>query len=106
LGVANLDGDAQLEMVVPYRNSAGQWFLDAFKADGTRLAGFPFAGGANEINVSPTLYDLDGDGRCEIIFTFGNRVIALNGDGSTRWSTAVTRNNYVPNSGYMTITNG
>src|SRR6476661_7389740 len=56
LAVGNLDADAQLEIVVPYRNSSGQWILDAFKPNGTRLPGFPFVGNA-EINVSPTLYD-------------------------------------------------
>src|SRR5437868_7632784 len=81
LAVGNLDADAQLEIVVPYRNSSGQWFLDAFKPNGTRLPGFPYVGDA-EINVSPTLYDLDGDGRDEIIFTCGNRVVALRGNGS------------------------
>jgi FG-GAP repeat len=105
LAVGNLDADAQLEIVVPYRNSSGQWILDAFKADGTRLPGFPFVGDA-EINVSPTLYDLDGDGRDEIIFTCGTRVIALRGNGSMIWSTAINRSNYVPNGGYMTVTNG
>src|SRR5262245_26165798 len=68
LAVGNLDADAQLEIVVPYRNTSGQWFLDAFNPNGTRLPGFPFVGNA-EINVSPTLYDLDADGRDEIIFT-------------------------------------
>src|SRR3954469_14546612 len=61
LGVGNLDGDSQLEIVVPYRNSNGQWLLDAYKANGTRMPCFPYAG-SGEINVSPTLYDLDGDG--------------------------------------------
>src|ERR1700749_1284936 len=106
LAVGNLDGDAQLEIVVPYRNSNGQWLLDAFKANGTRLAGFPYIGGANEINVSPTLYDLDGDGRDEIIFTCGASVIALRGNGSVMWSNSVTYLNYIPNGGYMTVTNG
>ena len=105
LAVGNLDSDPQLEIVVPYRDSSGRWFLDAFKPNGTRLAGFPYAGDA-EINVSPTLYDLDGDGRDEIIFTCGNRVIALRGDGSVVWSTEVNRFNYIPDSGYMTVTNG
>ena len=106
LAIGNLDEDDQLEIVVPYRDTSGQWFLDAYKLDGTRLAGFPYNGGGEEINVSPTLYDLDGDGRLEIIFTHGNRVIALRGDGSLLWSKAVTRLNYVPDSGYMTTTNG
>ncbi|MEY2466803.1 MAG: hypothetical protein QOD03_1324, partial [Verrucomicrobiota bacterium] len=105
LAVGNLDSDAQLEIVVPYRNSSGQWFLDAFKPNGTRLAGFPFVGDA-DINASPTLYDLDGDGRDEIIFTCGARVIALRGDGSILWQTAITRTNYIPDSGYMAVTNG
>src|SRR3954470_3002402 len=59
LAVGNLDADAQLEIVVPYRNSSGQWLLDAFKPNGTRLPGFPYHGDG-VINVSPTLYDLDG----------------------------------------------
>ncbi|PYK99702.1 MAG: hypothetical protein DME19_07730, partial [Verrucomicrobia bacterium] len=105
LAVGNLDGDSQLEIVVPYRDSEGRWFLDAFKPDGTRLAGFPYAGDA-EINVSPTLCDLDGDGRDEIIFTCGNRVVALRGDGSVVWSTEINRFNYIPDGGYMTVTNG
>ena len=29
LAVGNLDNDAQLEIVVPYRDSSGRWFLDA-----------------------------------------------------------------------------
>src|SRR2546426_4572953 len=69
LAGGNLDGDAPLEIVVPYRGASGHWFFDAFKAKGTRPAGFPFAGGSEEINVSPTLFDLDGGGRGEIIFT-------------------------------------
>ncbi len=105
LAVGNLDNDSQLEIVVPYRNSNGQWLLDAFKANGTRLPGFPYVG-SDQINVSPTLYDLDGDGRDEIIFTSGASVIALRGDGSLVWSNQVNRLNYVPDSGYMTVTNG
>jgi hypothetical protein len=106
LAAGNLDSDSQLELVVPYRDSSGRWFLDAFKANGTRLAGFPYAGGAEEINASPTLVDLDGDGRDEIVFTHGNRILAMRGNGSLLWSNAVTRLNYVPTGGYMTVTNG
>lgn len=105
LAVGNLDADPQLEIVIPYRDLSGRWLLDAFKPNGTRLSGFPFVGDA-EINTSPTLYDLDGDGRDEIIFTCGARVIALKGDGSVLWSSEVNRFNYIPNSGYMTVTNG
>lgn len=105
LAVGNLDGSGQLDIVVPYRNSNGQWLLDAFKPDGTRLPGFPYVGN-DQINVSPTLYDLDGDGRDEIIFTCGTSVIALRGNGSVMWSNQVNRLNYVPDSGFMTVTNG
>ena len=106
LGLGQLDGSPDLEIVVPYRNSSGQWFLDAFKYNGTRLAGFPYSAGGEEINTSPTLYDLDGDGRDEIIFTRANHVIALRGNGSVLWSNTVAASSYVPNSGYQTVTNG
>src|SRR6185437_15068232 len=105
LGVGKLDNSGQLDIVVPYRNSNGHWLLDAFQPNGTRLSGFPYVGDG-EINVSPTLYDLDGDGRDEIIFTCGPSVIALHPDGSLLWSNQVNRLNYVPDSGYMTVTNG
>jgi len=106
LAVGNLDSEPDLEIVAPYRNSSGQWVLDAFKFSGQRLPGFPYLAGGEEMNVSPTLYDLDGDGRDEIIFTRGNHVIALRGDGSVMWSNTISSGNYVPDGGYQTITNG
>src|SRR5436190_2061090 len=106
IAVGNLDADAQLEIVVPYRDLSGQWYLDAFKFNGTRLPGFPYFSGGEEMNVSPTLYDLDGDGRDEIIFTRGNNVVALRGDGTVLWQTRIDSSNYIPNGGYQTITNG
>lgn len=105
LAIGQLDADSQLEIVVPYRNANGAWFLDAFKPNGTHLSGFPYGGNA-EINVSPTLYDLDSDGRDEIIFTCDNSVLALRGNGSMLWSNQVDCQNYIPDSGFMTVTNG
>lgn len=106
IAIGNLDSTPDLEIVVPYRDSSGNWFLDAFKFTGQRLPGFPYLAGGAEINVSPTLYDLDGDGRDEILFTRGNHVIALRGDGSVLWSNTVNSANYVPDGGYQTITGG
>src|SRR2546422_5003851 len=62
--------------------------------------------GSEVMNVSPTLYDLDNDGRDEIIFTRGNHIIVLRGDGSVMWSNTVSSANYVPTGGYQTVTNG
>jgi hypothetical protein len=106
IAVGNLDSDPQLEIVIPYRDLTGSWHLDAFKWDGTHMAGFPYSTGGEEMNVSPTLYDLDGDGRDEILFTRGASVLAMRGDGSIVWSNAVTYQNYIPNGGYQTVTNG
>src|SRR6266581_1418691 len=106
IGVGNLDSDPDLEIVVPYRNSSGQWVLDAFKYTGQRLPGFPYLSGSEEMNVSPTLVDLDGDGLDEIIFMRANHVIALRGDGSVMWSNTVNSANYVPDAGYQAVTNG
>ncbi|MFN7140354.1 MAG: hypothetical protein ACK4UN_13540, partial [Limisphaerales bacterium] len=106
LAVGNLDNDPQLEVVVPYRDSEGRWHLDAFKWNGTRLPGFPYSSGYEEMNTSPTLFDLDGDGKMEILFTRGDKVIALRGNGSLVWSNAVTYQNYIPNGGFMALTNG
>jgi hypothetical protein len=106
LAVGNLDGTPDQEIVVPHRDAFGQWYVDAFKFSGQRLPGFPYASGGEEMNVSPTLYDLDHDGRNEIIFIRGNHVIALRGDGSVMWSNTVNAANYVPSGGYQTVTNG
>ena len=106
IAVGNLDGTPDLEIVIPYRDSTGAWYLDAFKYNGQRLPGFPYYAGGDAINVSPTLFDLDHDGRNEIIFTRGNHVIALRGDGSVMWSNTVDSANYVPTGGFQTVTNG
>src|SRR5579864_5374159 len=102
LTVGNVDTNADLEIIVPYRNSSGQWFLDAFKWNGTRLPGFPWSDGSNSVmNTSPTLYDLNGDGKNEIIFTCGTKVVALGGDGTVMWSSDVNRQNYIPTGGFQ-----
>ena len=104
--VGDVTGDSQLEIIVPYRDSNGRWWLDGYKWSGERLPGFPYDGGNREINASPTLYDLDGDGKAEIIFCSGTNVFAMRGNGSLMWSNTVSRANYVPNGGYMVVTNG
>ena len=106
LAVGNLDSDPALEIVIPYRDTTGSWFLDAFDFNGERLPGFPYASGGEEMNVSPTLVDLDADGRHEILITRANKVVALRGNGSVLWSTPVTSATYIPNGGYQTVTNG
>jgi hypothetical protein len=106
LAVAQLDSSPDLELVIPYRDATGAWYLDAFKYTGQRLPGFPYAAGGDVLNVSPTIYDLDHDGRDEIIFTRGNHVIALRANGTVTWSNTVSSANYVPNGGYQTVTNG
>ena len=89
IATAQLDTAPDLEIVVPHRDATGTWFLDAFKHTGQRLPGFPYCAGGEPINVSPTLCDLDHDGLDEIIFTRGNHVIALRGNGSVMWSNTV-----------------
>src|SRR4029077_13730317 len=106
LAVGNLLGTPDLAIVIPYRDSTGAWFLDAFKYTGQRLPGFPYAAGGDAINTSPTLFDLDHDGRDDIIFTRGNHVIALRGNGSVMWSNTVDYTTYVPNGGYQTLRGG
>jgi len=104
LAVGNIDNDSELEIVIPYRGAGSQWTIDAFNPNGTRLPGFPYNAGSSVANVSPTLVDVDNDGRAEILFTAGTRVIALNGEnGSTLWSVQVTRNNYIPDGGYQVV---
>lgn len=107
IGVGDIIGDAQLEIVVPYRDeNTGEWKLDAFDWRGNHLAGFPYRGGGSPINVSPTLYDIDGDGKMEIFFTSGATIVALKGNGAVLWTRAISAANYVPDSGFEAVTNG
>jgi hypothetical protein len=104
--VGNIDSDAALEIVLAYRsNSSGQWLVDAYNHDGSRLAGFPYDAGGNVINVSPTLADVTGDGSLEILFTSGPNIVALRGNGTVLWRYEVTPANYIPDAGFMAVTN-
>src|SRR5579859_2105185 len=104
--VGKISSFSGLQIIVPYRDSTGSWYLDAFTYNGKRLPGFPYAAGDEPINLSPTLCDLDGDGLEEILFTRGTHVLALHGDGSVMWSNTVDSASYVPTGGYQTVTNG
>jgi hypothetical protein len=107
IAVGDIAGDAQLEIIIPYRDTAlGLWKLDAFDWRGNRIAGFPYDGLAAPINVSPTLFDIDGDGKMEIFFTAGGTIVALKGNGATLWTKTVSAANYIPDSGFQAITNG
>jgi hypothetical protein len=107
IAVGDIIGDAQLEIIVPYRDAdSGEWKLDAFDWRGNHLAGFPYNSLSAPINVSPTLYDIDGDGKMEIFFTAGPTVVALKGNGAPLWTKTVSFDNYVPDSGFQAITNG
>jgi hypothetical protein len=106
LAAGNFLGTPDKAIIVPYRDSSGNWFLDAFKYNGQRLPGFPYSSGAEVMNVSPTVFDLDKDGKDEILFTRGTHVIALRGNGSVMWSNTVNSSTYVPRGGYMSTTNG
>lgn len=104
--VGDVTGDSELEIIVPYRDSNGRWWLDGYKWSGECLPGFPYDGFNREINASPTLYDLDNDGKAEILFCSGTNVLAMRGNGTLLWSNSVARANYIPNGGYMSTTNG
>ncbi len=105
--VGNVDGSPYPAIVIPYRDNSGQWYLDAYKWNGTRLPGFPYHDPNNGvINASPTLYDLTGDGTNKIIFTCGTSIIAMRGNGTILWSNQINRLNYIPNAGYQSTTNG
>jgi hypothetical protein len=104
--VGNIDSDAPLEIVLAYRSSSSaQWFIDVYNHDGSRVAGFPYNGGSNPINVSPTLADANGDGTLDILFASGPNIVALRGNGSLLWKYEVNSANYIPDAGFMAVTN-
>jgi hypothetical protein len=81
---ADIDGDGLDEIFT----SVGT-LVYAYKADGTLLPGWPispvnelFTGTAPSTTGVLAAGDLDGDGRPEIVFTYGNRLLAYRYDGT------------------------
>ncbi|MBN2006102.1 MAG: VCBS repeat-containing protein, partial [Anaerolineae bacterium] len=112
IAVGNVDNDPALEIVV--NSSAG---INVYDDDGSAVSSFSTqaSGETRTVNIAPTLADVDGDGRAEIIFatdhmligdpSVSNSVFAINGeDGSVLWEMPITRDTYsTPDSGYQTI---
>ncbi len=84
VGVANLDDDAEGEIVVSSFNT-----VRAVDTNGTVLWG-PFDLPDANITSPPAIGDIDGDGMAEIIVAGGDRVWALNHDGSVLWDRPAT----------------
>jgi len=67
--VDDLDGDGDLEIVLHTRGltSGGRFYI--FDHTGAALPGFPLSFSNQNVESSPTLYDLDNDGELEILST-------------------------------------
>ena len=78
MAIGDLDQDRQLEIVVATKHK-----LSVFNHDGTSVAGWPKSGAY--ANTHPTLADLDGDGKDEIIIgdNVTHSVLAFKADGSS-----------------------
>jgi hypothetical protein len=114
VAVGNVDDDPALEIVVNSRQG-----IDVYDFDGTVVSSFSTHNGSVErlVNAAPSLWDIDGDGRKEILFatsyeSFGdftnvNTIYAIDGEnGTIAWSRTIDRGFYSsPNSGYQTIEN-
>ena len=82
VAVGNIDQDSLLEIVV--HTTDGN--LHVFSVDGIEEPGFPYfiphdPYHSNDF-VSPVLFDVDGDKKCDIVMAIDTTVIALRGNGS------------------------
>ena len=95
--LTDLDGDGKLDVIIgvdahlegPPYNTPDGGCIHAFRAGGIEVAGFPKCFD-QVINSAPSVGDIDGDGRPEIVFGTGvywpnrqHKVYALKCDGST-----------------------
>jgi hypothetical protein len=85
---ADLDGDGDLEILVCVKGGP----LRIFHHDGTPLAGWPQTSGVPYGFISPTVYDLTGDGAPEVLIGGGNTVRAWLADGTPFFSTNIGAN--------------
>ena len=76
---ADLDGDGDLEIIVNVKSGS----VKVFHHDGTMAAGWPQTSNLTFGFLSPTVYDLDGDGMPEILVGGGTRVNAWHANGTT-----------------------
>ncbi len=80
--LGNIDDDTTTAEIITYVYPRG---LYAFRGDGTIVPGFPVHDtllGPSDGIRSPALTDIDGDGRCEIVFQSNERLCVIRPDGS------------------------
>ncbi|NUO83025.1 VCBS repeat-containing protein [candidate division KSB1 bacterium] len=79
--VGDIDNDGNLDIATFDREGfTRSSFLYAWDHRGNLLPGFPVAPGFGDYAL--TLYDLNGDGKLEIIGSFGDRIFVFQHDGS------------------------
>jgi hypothetical protein len=80
IATANVTGDHKKEIFIALQAN----IVDALKFDGTFLPGWPVYGSGYLYNIaiSPTLYDIDGDGILEVIFASGSQIAIHRTDGT------------------------
>jgi hypothetical protein len=87
--IGDLDGDGSLEIVVGTGGITSNPIAKviAFRSNGQVMNGFPFLVGGSSVGNSPTLFDITGDGKLEILIrmkpdTDINGIYAINHHGS------------------------
>lgn len=82
--IADIDSDPDYEIIIASKISEDRSCLFAYNLDGTRVVGFPVTLNLGGLSATPSIGDIDFDGKNEIVASAGPMVYAWDTEGDSK----------------------